>query len=55
MNIVDPSFEEWQKENPTKNYTDFVFEISHMNASGALFDNVKLNFVSKEWIAKLDK
>lgn len=55
MNIIDPSFEEWQKSNPDKNYTDFVFNISHMNASGALFDNVKLNFVSKEWLAKLDK
>lgn len=55
MNIIDPSFEEWQKNNPTKNYTDFAFDISHMNPSGALFDIIKLNFVSKEWIAKLDK
>lgn|GEM_PF-409498 len=55
MNIVDPSFEERQKNNPDKTYKDFVFDISHMNQSGALFDLVKLNFVSKEWIAKLDK
>src|SRR5690606_29642622 len=55
MNIVDPSFEERQKNNPDKTYKDFVFEISHMNESGALFDIVKLNFVSKERIAKLDK
>lgn len=55
MNIVDPSFEERQKNNPDKSHKDFVFEISHMNESGALFDNVKLNFVSKEWISKLDK
>lgn len=55
MNIIDPSFEEWQKNNPNKTYKDFVFEISHMNESGALFDMVKLEFVSKEWIAKLDK
>lgn len=55
MNIVDPSFEEWQKNNPDKTYKNFVFEISHMNESGALFDLTKLNFVSKEWLAKLDK
>lgn len=55
MNIIDPSFEERQKNHPDKTYKDFVFEISHMNESGALFDIVKLNFVSKEWIAKLDK
>lgn len=55
MNIIDPSFEERQKNNPEKKYTDFVFQLSHMNESGALFDLVKLDFVSKEWIAKLDK
>ncbi len=55
MNIVDPSFEEWQKNNADKTYKDFIFNISHMNESGALFDVIKLNFVSKEWIAKLSK
>lgn len=55
MNIIDPSFEEWLTNNPDKTYRDFVFNISHMNESGALFDIVKLNFVSKEWLAKLDK
>lgn len=55
MNIVDPSFEERQKSNPEKTYKDFTFDISHMNQSGALFDIVKLNFVSKERLAKLDK
>ena len=55
MNIIDPSFEERQKNNSDKTYKDFTFEISHMNESGALFDMVKLDFVSKEWIAKLSK
>lgn len=55
MNIIDPSFEERQKNNPEKTYMDFVFNISHMNESGALFDLVKLDFVSKEWLAKLPK
>ncbi|MBP6911426.1 hypothetical protein KBC03_07710 [Patescibacteria group bacterium] len=55
MNIVDPSFEERQKNNPDKTYQDFTYQISHMNESGALFDIVKFNFVSKERIAKLDK
>ena len=55
MNIIDPSFEERQKANPEKDYKEFFFHISHMNQSGALFDLVKLSFVSKEWLAKLDK
>ena len=55
MNIVDPSYEERQKSNADKTYRDFIFDISHMNESGALFDNMKLSFVSKEWLAKLDK
>lgn len=55
MNIVDPSFEQWQKENLDKTYKDFSFDLSKMNQSGALLDQVKLSFTSKEWIARLDK
>ncbi len=54
-NIVDPFFEEWQKNNPDKTYKDYEFDISHMNTSWALLDMNKMLFVSKEWLAKLGK
>lgn len=54
-NIVDPFYEEWQKNNLDKTYKDYEFDISHMNQAGALLDMMKLAFVSKEWLARLDK
>ena len=55
MNIIDPFFEDRQKNNTDKTYIDYVFDINRMGASGALFDMTKLLFVSKEWLAKVDK
>ena len=55
MNIIDPFYEDWQKNSPEKTYADYIFDISHMNAAGALFDMTKLLFVNKEWLAKIDK
>ncbi len=54
-NIVDPFFEERQRNNLDKTYRDYEFDITHMNEAGALLDNVKLLFVSKEWLARLPK
>ncbi len=54
-NIVDPFFEEWQKNNLDKSYKDYEFDISRMNQAGALLDMTKLAFVSKEWLARLPK
>ena len=54
-NIVDPFFEERQKKNIDKTYKDYEFDISHMNPAGALLDMTKLEFVSKEWLARLGK
>ena len=54
-NIVDPFFEERQKNNIDKTYKDYTFDITHMNQAGALLDITKLYFVSKEWLARLSK
>lgn len=54
-NIVDPFFEDRQKKNLDKTYKDYEFDISHMNPAGALLDMTKLEFVSKEWLARLGK
>lgn len=55
MNIIDPFFEDRQKTNTDKTYLDYAFDLTRMGASGALFDMTKLLFVSKEWLAKVDK
>lgn len=54
-NIVDSFFEDRQKNNPDKSYKDYAFSLERMNTAGALFDMQKLLFVSKEYLAKVDK
>lgn len=53
LNIVNSSFEDWRKANPTLSYTDFTVEMGKMSKSGALFDLVKLHDVSKDVISKM--
>ena len=55
LNIANANFEMWRKQNPRKDIMEFKFELSKMNASGALFDMVKLLDVSKNHIAYLTK
>lgn len=54
MTIAASDFEDWRKANPDASYKDFKFNLKKMSVSGALFDNVKLNDVSKTQIAKMD-
>lgn len=51
--ITNSNFEEWYNQNQDKSYTDFTFEFSKMNKSGALFDIDKLNNISKIFISRL--
>lgn len=53
LNIVNSTFEEWRAENPLVDYHDFTIALDKMSKSGALFDIVKLNDVSKEVICKM--
>ncbi|GAB6169497.1 glutamate--tRNA ligase family protein [Clostridium carnis] len=53
LNIINSTFEEWRAENPTKDYHEFNVALDKMSKSGALFDIVKLNDVSKEVICKM--
>lgn len=52
LNIINSSFEEWRTENPDADYHEFPVSLDKMNKSGALFDIVKLNDVSKDVICK---
>lgn len=53
LNIANSSFEPWRRANPMTPYTDFTMKLSDMNASGALFDLVKLADISKDVVSKM--
>lgn len=53
LNIINSTYEDWRAENPTVDYHEFKISLDKMSKSGALFDIVKLNDVSKEVICKM--
>ncbi|MEG0307018.1 MAG: glutamate--tRNA ligase [Clostridium sp.] len=53
LNIINSAFEEWREENTTLDYREFKVSLDKMSKSGALFDIIKLNDVSKNVICKL--
>ena len=53
LNIINSTFEEWRMENPKADYLDFPVALDKMSKSGALFDLIKLNDVSKDVISKM--
>lgn len=52
LNIANSNFEMWRKQNPDKSLDEFNLELTKMGVSGALFDIVKLQDVSKGVISK---
>ena len=52
MNIANSSFENWRRQNKDASLDDFDFQLNKMSVSGALFDMVKLNDVSKIVISR---
>jgi glutamyl-tRNA synthetase len=55
MTLLNSNFEEWLLKNPDKPLDEFKYSIGKMGKSGALFDIVKLNDISKTYMAKLDE
>ena len=53
MTIAASDFEDWRRANPDADYRTFKFNPKKMSVSGALFDNDKLNDVSKIIISKM--
>ncbi|WP_461612860.1 glutamate--tRNA ligase [Clostridium sp. Marseille-QA1073] len=53
LNIINSNFEVWREENPFADYKEFPVELEKMSKSGALFDIIKLNDVSKNVICRL--
>ena len=55
MTIINSNYEEWHTENPDKMFTDFCFSANKMSTSGALYDLMKLDDISKNMISKMTK
>lgn len=51
LTILNSNFEEWRKANKTEDVSKFPFNLKKMSVSGALFDMVKFNDVSKNVIS----
>ena len=52
LNIGNSSFENWKRQNKDASIDDFNFQLNKMSVSGALFDMVKLQDVSKIVISR---
>lgn len=53
LNLLNSDFEDWRKANPTLPYIDFPFSVEKINTGNPVFDLVKLNDVSKDYISRL--
>ena len=53
MTVAASDFEDWRRANPDTSYKDFKFNLKKMSVSGALFDENKLNDVSKNMVSKM--
>lgn len=53
LSIINSDYEPWRMKNLDKNMFDFTVRLEKMNSAGALFDMLKINDVSKEYIARL--
>ena len=55
MTLLNSNFEEWLLKFPDKELGEFKYSIGKMGKSGALFDILKLNDISKTYMAKLSE
>ena len=54
MTIASSEFEDWRRANPSEPRQKFKFNLKKMSVSGALFDNDKLNDVSKNIVSTMN-
>jgi len=55
MNIANSNFEIWRKQNPDKSIDEFELVLNKIGISGALFDMIKLEDISKSVISRFSK
>ena len=53
MTLANSNFEDWRRANKNEDIFKFPFNIKKMSVSGALFDIVKLNDISKNVISQM--
>lgn len=53
LNLLNSDFEDWRRANPTLPYIEFPFSVEKINTGNPVFDLVKLNDVSKDYISRL--
>lgn len=53
LNLIDGRFEDWRVENSAVPNTEFPIALEQMSRSGALFDLVKLDSVSREVVGAM--
>ncbi len=53
ITLANSDFEEWRIANPDLSYKEFDFSIQKIGSNNPMFDFVKLNDISKNFIAKL--
>lgn len=53
MTVLNSNFEEWRAEHPDSSIDDFEFALEKMSNSGALFDIMKFDDISRELIFKM--
>ncbi|MDR1733887.1 MAG: glutamate--tRNA ligase [Oscillospiraceae bacterium] len=53
LTLLNSNFEDWRRANPTAALEAFPFSLKKLSASGALFDLVKLEDVSKTVISRM--
>jgi glutamyl-tRNA synthetase len=54
LNLLNSDFEDWRRANPYKHHMEFPFAIEKINTGNPVFDMVKLNDVSKDYISRLN-
>ena len=55
LTIINSNYEQWRDENPNLAFTDFKFDPKKMSSSGALYDLLKLEDISKNIVSKMNK
>ena len=53
LNLINSDFEEWRRKNPAIDYREFPFACEKISSGNPMFDLLKLNDVSKDYIARL--
>lgn len=54
LTLANSNFEDWRKVNRSAPLSEFPFSVKKMSASGAIFDLVKLDDISKNVISLMD-